>query len=32
MNLSRRTLMVATTPADRAFRPLDKGGCPLVRA
>ncbi len=23
---------VASTPADMAFRPLDKGGCPLVRA
>ena len=23
---------VATTPADKAFRPLDKGGCPLVKA
>jgi branched-chain amino acid transport system substrate-binding protein len=23
---------VATTPADEAFRPLDKGGCPLVKA
>lgn len=23
---------VATTPADQAFRPLDKGGCPLVKA
>ncbi len=24
--------LIATTPADQAFRPLDKGGCPLVRA
>ncbi len=24
--------LVATTPADQAFRPLDKGGCPLVKA
>jgi len=23
---------LATTPADQAFRPIDKGGCPLVRA
>ena len=23
---------VATTPADKSFRPLDKGGCPLVKA
>ena len=23
---------LGTTPADQAFRPLDKGGCPLVRA
>jgi branched-chain amino acid transport system substrate-binding protein len=23
---------IATTPADQAFRPLDKGGCPLVKA
>jgi len=23
---------VATTAADKAFRPLDKGGCPLVKA
>ncbi len=23
---------IATTPADQAFRPLDAGGCPLVRA
>jgi branched-chain amino acid transport system substrate-binding protein len=23
---------VATTPADQAFRPLNKGGCPLVKA
>jgi len=23
--------LLATTPADQAFRPLDKGGCPLVR-
>lgn len=23
---------VATTPADQAFRPLDKGGCPLVKS
>ncbi len=23
---------VASTPADTAFRPLDKGGCPMVRA
>ncbi len=22
--------LLATTPADQAFRPLDKGGCPLV--
>jgi branched-chain amino acid transport system substrate-binding protein len=24
--------LVASTPADQAFRPLDKGGCPLVKA
>lgn len=24
--------LLATTPADEAFRPLDKGGCPLVKA
>ncbi len=24
--------LVATTPANEAFRPLDKGGCPLVHA
>jgi branched-chain amino acid transport system substrate-binding protein len=24
--------LIATTPADQAFRPLDKGGCPLVKA
>lgn len=24
--------LAATTPADRAFRPMDEGGCPLVRA
>ena len=24
--------LVGTTPIDEAFRPLDKGGCPLVRA
>lgn len=24
--------LVATTPADQAFRPLDKGACPLVKA
>ncbi len=24
--------LVATTPADQAFRPLGQGGCPLVRA
>jgi len=24
--------LLATTPADQAFRPLDKGGCPLVKA
>jgi branched-chain amino acid transport system substrate-binding protein len=23
---------LASTPADKAFRPLDKGGCPLVKA
>jgi branched-chain amino acid transport system substrate-binding protein len=23
---------LATTPADQAFRPLDKGACPLVRS
>ena len=23
---------VASTPADKAFRPLDKGGCPLVKS
>jgi branched-chain amino acid transport system substrate-binding protein len=23
---------IASTPADKAFRPLDKGGCPLVKA
>ncbi|GJD51876.1 hypothetical protein OPKNFCMD_4635 [Methylobacterium crusticola] len=24
--------LIGTTPAEEAFRPLDKGGCPLVRA
>ena len=24
--------LVATTPADEAFRPLSEGGCPLVRS
>jgi branched-chain amino acid transport system substrate-binding protein len=24
--------LVATTPADKAFRPLSEGGCPLVRS
>jgi branched-chain amino acid transport system substrate-binding protein len=24
--------LVATTPADQAFRPLDKGACPLIKA
>lgn len=24
--------LVATTPADKAFRPLNEGGCPLVKA
>jgi branched-chain amino acid transport system substrate-binding protein len=24
--------LLASTPADKAFRPLDKGGCPLVKA
>ena len=24
--------LLATVPADQAFRPLDKGGCPLVKA
>jgi branched-chain amino acid transport system substrate-binding protein len=24
--------LLATTPADQAFRPLDKGGCPLVKS
>ena len=24
--------LIATTPADQAFRPIDKGGCALVRA
>jgi branched-chain amino acid transport system substrate-binding protein len=24
--------LLGTTPADEAFRPLDKGGCPLVKA
>ncbi|HEY1411004.1 MAG TPA: ABC transporter substrate-binding protein [Rhodopila sp.] len=24
--------LLGTTPADQAFRPLDKGGCPLVKA
>jgi branched-chain amino acid transport system substrate-binding protein len=24
--------LVATTPADQAFRPLDQGGCPMVHA
>jgi branched-chain amino acid transport system substrate-binding protein len=24
--------LLATTPADDAFRPLDKGNCPLVRS
>jgi branched-chain amino acid transport system substrate-binding protein len=24
--------LIASTPADQAFRPLDKGGCPLVKA
>jgi branched-chain amino acid transport system substrate-binding protein len=23
--------LIATVPADEAFRPLDKGGCPLVK-
>jgi branched-chain amino acid transport system substrate-binding protein len=23
--------VVATIPAERAFRPLDQGGCPLVK-
>jgi branched-chain amino acid transport system substrate-binding protein len=23
--------LLETTPADEAFRPLDKGGCPLVK-
>jgi branched-chain amino acid transport system substrate-binding protein len=23
--------LVATTPAEQAFRPLNEGGCPLVR-
>ncbi len=24
--------LLATVPGDQAFRPLDKGGCPLVKA
>jgi branched-chain amino acid transport system substrate-binding protein len=24
--------LIATVPGDEAFRPLDKGGCPLVKA
>jgi branched-chain amino acid transport system substrate-binding protein len=24
--------LIATTPADEAFRPLNEGGCPLVHA
>ncbi len=24
--------LLATTPADKAFRPMDQGGCPLVKA
>ena len=24
--------LLATVPADEAFRPLDKGGCPLVKS
>ena len=24
--------VIATTPADEAFRPLSEGGCPLVKA
>jgi branched-chain amino acid transport system substrate-binding protein len=24
--------LLGTTPADQAFRPLDRGGCPLVKA
>jgi branched-chain amino acid transport system substrate-binding protein len=24
--------LIATIPGDEAFRPLDKGGCPLVKA
>ncbi|RYJ01646.1 MAG: ABC transporter permease, partial [Acetobacteraceae bacterium] len=24
--------LVATTPADQAFRPLADGGCPFIRA
>ena len=24
--------LLATTPADQAFRPLDKGACPLVKS
>ena len=24
--------LLVTTPADEAFRPLDKGGCSLVKA
>jgi len=23
--------LLATVPGDEAFRPLDKGGCPLVK-
>ena len=23
--------LIATVPGDEAFRPLDKGGCPLVK-
>jgi branched-chain amino acid transport system substrate-binding protein len=23
--------LLATTPADQAFRPIDQGGCPLVK-
>ena len=24
--------LIATTPAEQAFRPLNEGGCPLVKA
>jgi hypothetical protein len=24
--------VIATTPMDEAFRPLNEGGCPLVKA